>query len=179
MATKKAERAITFESNEAGTVLTFRSANGDSFALALDRLSDGARAAAVAFGVARKVTNAAALDAGASVEEKWTAVKEVAQRLASGGDWNAASRVAGGGSGASGLVVLALARVYGTDLAAAEATIARTMEKKGIDRKAALVLWAGTDKVAAAMAAIRAERAAAKASKAGVDSDSLLGELED
>lgn len=178
MATKKAERAITFECDAAMRILTFRAATGESFAIDLEALSDDARRNAVAFGVARKVTNAAALDAGATVGEKWAAVKEVATRLGAGGDWNAAGRASGGtGGGASGLVILALARVYGTDVAKAEDTIARTMAKKGIDRKAAIKLWGGTDKIAAMVATIQAERAAAKAAGASVDADELAAEL--
>ena len=176
MATKKVERAITFE--HANGVLKFKSANGDTFSLALANLSPDARAQAVVFGVARKVTNATALDAGASVADKWEALVEVAERLHGGGDWNGAAR-AGSGGGDAGLVVLALARVYGDTAEKAEATIARTMEKKGLDRKAALKLWAGTDKVAAEIATIKAERAAKAAAGASVDADSLLAEMDD
>lgn len=174
MATAKVKRAITFE--HADGLLTFKSSNGDSFTLSLAGLSDDARAQAVVFGVARKVTNATALDAGATVAEKWTELVAVAERLHGGGSWNEAGREKGAG-GDAGLVVLAFARVYGDSREKAEATIARTMEKRGMSRKAALALWAGSDKVAKAIADIKAERAARAAAGAAVDADALMADM--
>lgn len=174
MATAKKNRAITFEAQ--GSILMFMSGNGDKFALDLAGLSAEAREQAIVFGVARKVVNAAALDAGATVAEKWAGVLEVATRLASGGTWNGTATVRGAG-GEGGLVVEALMRVYGDTREKAEATVARTMEKKGLDRKAALKLWASTDKVGAAIAEIKAELAKKAAAGASVDADSLLDEL--
>jgi hypothetical protein len=175
MATTKVNRAITF--THAAGIVTFTSGNGDTFALQLADLSTEARDMAIVFGVARKVVNAAALDAGATVADKWAEVREVADRLGSGGAWNGVGREKGTG-GAEGLVVMALARVYETDGAKAEATIVRTMAKKGLDRKSALKLWASTEKVATAIAAIKAERAAKVAKASTLDADDLLADID-
>lgn len=174
MATKKTERAVTFEHKDG--VLSFNVAGCGVLHLTLSNVSEEARAQAVVFGFARKVTNAAALDAGASNQDKYDAMQDVVTHLNGGGAWNM-GRVAGGGGGAEGLVILALMRVYGDTTEKAEATITRTMTKKGLDRKAALKLWAGTDKIAAAIADIKAERAAKAAASANVDADDLMSEL--
>lgn len=137
-------------------------------------------------GFIQRVSDAAAIsrnpDTGlpASPKDKYEAMKAIVDHYMTGTEeWS--RRRAGGGEGrdSGGLVVQALARVYGNTVAEAEATIARTMEKKGLDRKAALKLWAGTDKVTAAVAEIKAERAAAAAKTASVDADDLLNELEE
>jgi hypothetical protein len=177
MATKKVERAVTFE--HADGVLVFKVATVGELRLVIGNTSEQAKVQAVVFGFARKVTNAAALDAGSTNQEKYDAMADVVAHLNGGGDWNQGRAKGEGAGGESGLVVLALQRVYGDTPAKAEATIEKTMAKKGIDRKAALKLWAGTDKIAAAIAEIKAERASAKAKAANVDADELLEELED
>jgi hypothetical protein len=95
-------------------------------------------------------------------------------------EWNRRRAAGEGrGDGGAGLTILALMRVYGNTAEQAEGTITRTMEKKGLDRKGALKLWASTDKVAAAIAEIKAERARAGASAASVDADALALEMMD
>ena len=157
MATAKVNRAITFEAD--GKILTFRSGNGDVYQLDTERMSMEAHDQAVMFGVARKVVNAAALDAGSTVAEKWAEVLVVAERLSSGGTWNGAAREKGVG-GEGGLVIEALMRAYGDTRERAELAVTKLMAKKGIDRKACLKLWASTEKVGGEIAAIKAERAA-------------------
>lgn len=85
-------------------------------------------------------------------------------------EWNR-PRTAGGGGGrdTTGIVLQAMARVWPDR--DAEAMVGQLAEKRGIDRKAALKMFADTREVTAAMAAIRAERAT-------VDADELLGELD-
>ena len=176
MAKAKVNRAITFETND--NIITFKSGNGDSFSFDTLDLSIEARHQAVMFGVARKVVNAAALDAGSTVAEKWAEVLVVAERLASGGTWNGAAREKGiGGDG--GLVVEALMRAYGDTREKAELAVTKLMAKKGIDRKACLKLWASTEKVGGEIAAIKAERAAKVAASANLDADELMDSLDD
>ena len=175
MATKKENRTVTFEHE--GGVLSFNVAGIGKLVLTIANTSTEARDQAVIFGFARKVTNAAALDKGATAQDKYDAMSAVVSHLNGGGAWNMGTRGEGVG-GVDGLVILALMRVYGDTKEKAEATITRTMEKKGLDRKAALKLWSGTDKIAAAIVDIKAERAAAKAASANVDADDLLAEIE-
>jgi len=175
MATAKVNRAITFAA--VGNILTFTSGNGDKFALDLSGLSAEARDQAIIFGVARKVVNAAALDAGSTVAEKWAEVLEVAERLASGGTWNGAGREKGTSEG--GLVIEALMRAYDDTRERAELAVTKLMAKKGIDRKACLKLWASTEKVGGEIAAIKAERAAKIAASANLDADELMESLDD
>jgi len=177
MAVKNLERAITFETNEEGDVLTFRSAYGAVTRIALDKLSPEARRAGLAFGVARKVTNAAALDAGASIEDKWEAVLAVAERLQAGGEWNAPGKAKGERGATGGMLAEAFRRVYGDDVARTEATIARTMEKKGLTRAKAVAFWSGTDKIAEALAAIKIERATKAAAGTGLNADEELAAM--
>ena len=122
MATAKVNRAITFETND--NIITFKSGNGDSFSFDTLDLSIEARHQAVMFGVARKVVNAAALDAGSTVAEKWAEVLVVAERLASGGTWNGAAREKGVG-GDGGLVIEALMRIHTTDHARRRRSMAK------------------------------------------------------
>ena len=175
MATAKVNRAITFETND--NIITFKSGNGDSFSFDTLDLSFEARHQAVLFGVARKVVNAAALDAGSTVAEKWAEVLVVAERLASGGTWNGAGREKGTSEG--GLVIEALMRAYGDTREKAELAVTKLMAKKGIDRKACLKLWASTEKVGREIAVIKAERAAKIAASANLDADELMDSLDD
>lgn len=175
MATSKANRAITFAA--VGNIITFTSGNGDTFALDMSGMSREARDMAVTFGVARKVVNAAALDAGSTVAEKWAEVLVVAERLASGGTWNGAGREKGSSEG--GLVIEGLMRAYDDTRERAELAVVKLMEKKGIDRKACLKLWASTEKVGGAIAEIKAERARKVAEAANLDADELMESLDD
>ena len=178
MATAKVNRAITFEHSADMGSITFKSGNGDSFTLKVGNLSVEAASNALVFGVARKVVNAAALDAGSTVAEKWAGVLEVAERLASGGTWNGVAREKGVG-GDGGLVIEALMRAYDDTRERAELAVTKLMVKKGIDRKACLKLWASTEKVGGEIAAIKAERAAKIAASANLDADELMDSLDD
>lgn len=177
--------------SEDGRTVTFHIADGgEPLVLHMDRLSPEVLARAACVGMAQvRIIDAAAVGAqgpdGAILSraermalkrERMTALVEHYETGTT--EWNR-KRVAGTGArDEGGLVIQALVRVYGDTLERAEATITRTMEKKGLDRKAALKLWAGTDKVAAAMAEIKAERARRAAEGAGAGADELLAELE-
>lgn len=79
------------------------------------------------------------------------------------------TRVAAADDG--GLTIQAIMRWRGVGVDEANALVASVAEKRGIDRAAALRVFAGTKQVSEAMAAIRAERAT-------VDGDDLLAEIE-
>jgi hypothetical protein len=173
MATLKANRAITFAYDQG--VIKFASSHGDTFSFNLAALGDEAREQALVFGVARKVVNGAALDAGATVAEKWAGVLEVAQRLSGGGAWNSSDRTTKADVG--GLVIAAIMRVYNETAEKAEATIANYMTRKGVDRKAALATWGASNKVSAMVKVIKEEREASRLKgKTIIDSDSLFKE---
>lgn len=172
---QKRERVITTELRNGA--LWVAVAGVGHLVLHPDDISAEVRERAMWHGLAARVVDAGALGKGATAEEKFEAMKRIVEHYKTGTpEWGV--RVAGeGGGGDVGLVVAALARVYGDTHEQAEATIARTMVKKGLDRKGALALWAGTDKVAAEIAAIKAERAAKKAAGAKVDADDLRTEM--
>ena len=108
------------------------------------------------------------------VRLKRNAIVELVAHYNSGAAEWTKPRAAGGGVGReAGLTIAGIARAFGCDAGRAEEIIAGTMSKRGLDRKAALALWRGTEKVATALAAIRAERATV----AG-DADALLAELD-
>jgi len=180
-----------------GMTVTFHVADGlDPIVLHMDRLSPEILRRAACVGMAQvRIIDAAAVPATdadglivpraerlALKRERMSAL--VAHYETGTTKWNrrraratGAGAGAGAGDGGAGLTILALMRVYGNTAEQAEATITRTMEKKGLDRKGALKLWASTDKVAAAIAEIKAERARAGASAANVDADALALEM--
>lgn len=156
------KRLIHFDVSGAGRVT-----------LDLDAVSAENQDYAVFHGFKQRIVDSAALERGAGPEAKLAEMARLVEHYNSGSsEWNV-TRV---GGGQEALVVLALKRVYGDR--SGEPDVERLMLKRGIDRKAAMKVWAGTDKVAAAIAAIQAERAAQKASSAAVDADDLLAELD-
>jgi hypothetical protein len=88
-------------------------------------------------------------------------------------EWSAKRSTSGAGGGAgkeAGLTLAAMGRVWPER--DCEELVAGVMAKRGIERKAALALFAGTKEVAAAMAVIKSERAS-------VSADRLLAEIEE
>lgn len=159
-----------------GRLIHFDVAGAGRVTLDLAAVSTENQDYAVFHGFKQRIVDSAALERGAGPEAKLAEMARLVEHYNSGSsEWNV-TRTGGGGGGQEALVVLALKRVYGDR--SGEPDVERLMAKRGIDRKAALKVWAGTDKVAAAMAAIQAERAAQKASAAAVDADDLLAELD-
>lgn len=67
----------------------------------------------------------------------------------------------------SGILLLeGMARGLGRDAKGVEALLEATMDRKGMDRKAALEMWAKTDKVITGVSAVKAERAAKRVTTA-------------
>ena len=142
-----------------------------------DKVSAENRARAMVHGFEQRVRDAAALsvdrDTGksATAQAKFDAAKRIADHLMSGAtEWNLKPAATGGLD--AGLVIMAIMRVFRKSLDEAETVIATTMSKKGIERTAALKLWANSKQVAAAMLEIKTERLATTE-----DADDLLDEI--
>lgn len=148
-------------------VLTF--ANGRVITLTTRELSGEIGAMAVLHGLKQKLVDAAAIsrnpDTGrsATIEDKFSAVHDVYQRLLSG-LWNEPREGGGGGS----LLFKALCRVFANKTPDA---IRSWLDGKTDAEKAAL---RKNPKVAAAILAIQAEQA----NTDGIDTDAMLDELE-
>ena len=176
MSNEKRVRVITTEVK--GTTITFKVAGAGECVLDMNKMDTTLVDRAAIHGMTQRIADAAALGAGATPEEKLAEMAQLVEHYNSGtAEWNIGRAAGGGGGGADALVILALMRVYGDTAERAEATITKTMEKKGLDRKKALALWAGTDKIGKAVADIKAERAAKHAASATLDADDLLADL--
>ena len=142
-----------------------------------DKVSAENRARAMVHGFEQRVRDAAALSAdrdtgkSATPTAKFEAAKRIADHLMSGAtEWNLKPAATGGLD--AGLVIMAIMRVFKKTLDEAETVIATTMSKKGIERTAALKLWANSKQVAAAMLEIKTERL-----NTTEDADDLLDEI--
>ena len=154
-----------------GDALKLVFSDGDSIALYADQTSAEIRQHAMMHGFKQKLVDAAAMSRNpetgraATIADKKAAVREVYDRLLSG-EWN---KVREGGGGAGGLLFTAICRLYATKTAD---ELRAWLDGKTDEQKAALRV---NPKIAPIIAAIKAERA-----KTGdVDTDSLLGELDD
>ena len=163
---------ITTELDEDG-IIRFKVDGVGEFCFDPLKATDEVRSRAMIHGFVQKISDKAALgrdpDTGrsASPEDKFAAMKAMADRLAAGGEWNA-RREAGAGAPTGGLLVAALCRLYphkGREQLAAYV--------KGLS-KAAQGKVRATARVAEQIAAIRAERA----KSAPDNGDELLAELD-
>lgn len=98
-----------------GGKLTLDFSNGEVIEMLADQLSPEIQRHAMMHGLKQKLVDAAAIarntetGRSASVEDKFAAVKEVADRLRAG-EWN--KRREGGGAGTGGLLMAALCALY-------------------------------------------------------------------
>jgi hypothetical protein len=166
-------QTATIEATIEGENLTLAFINGETLTIHAAALSDDIRKAAMMHGLKQKLVDAAAISRNpengraATVETKFLAVKDVADRLA-GGNWNKPREGAGGGVG--GLLFQALVRMYEGRKTAED--IKTYLDGKTDAEKAAL---RKNPRVADIIATIRAEN-----TKPGdTDTDELLAELED
>lgn len=168
-ATITATIVINAEGRPGGLALQF--ANGEVLALTAAQLSNAILEHAVWHGLKQKLVDAAAISRNpetgraATVQDKYDAVKTVYDRLLSGA-WNAV-REGGGQSG--GLLFKALLRMYAGRKT--EQDIRAFLEDKSDAEKTAL---RKNPRVAQIIEDIRAETGKA----ASIDTDSILGELE-
>lgn len=155
----------------AGNKLTLTFANGEVIVADGGTLPMEVMAYAAMHGLKQKLVDAAAISCNpetgrpATIEDKFAAVKEVYDRLLAG-QWN---KVRGEGTGSGGLLFRALCRMYNTKT---PDDIKAYLAKKTDAEKTAL---RANPKVAAIIAEIRAEAG----TPANIDTDGLLGELED
>lgn len=96
----------------------------------------------------------------ATPESKAARMKRLAAHYESGAEGWSMQRSAGGEGPDAGLIITAMCNsVAGGDIDRANFLVQGLADKKAIDRKAALRMWADTKEVAEAIAAIRAARA--------------------
>ena len=169
MTEMKRKPAITAEIN--GTVLTLDFANGRSIMIDASILDRTIREAAIMHGLKQKLVDAAAIsrdpDTGrsATIDDKYRAVLEIADRIrGENPTWNKV-RGEGGSTSGSNLLIRALMRMTRKDRAA----IDKFLEPKSKEEKAAL---RKNPKVAAVILEIQAEEAARN-----VDTDGMLEDL--
>ena len=166
----KRNAAISATITDGTLALAF--ANGETLMLRAAALNIDMQQQAMLHGLKQKLVDAAAISRNpetgraASVEDKYQAVKVVYDRLLAG-QWNAARE---GGGNAGGLLLQALCRMY--DGRKTPDELKAFLADKSDAEKTAL---RKNPRVATIIEDIRAEQGKA----ANIDTDELLGELED
>lgn len=174
---QKSAIAATIVKNESGRIggLVLAFANGKELSLTAGMLSNEIMEYAIWHGVKQKLVDAAAISRNtetgrpATIDDKYNAVKVVFDRITSAdGTWNAVRE--GGTSAVGGLLLRALCKMYDgkkTRDQLVEYLSTKTPEQKTALRK--------NPKIAAIIDELRE----ASAKESDVDSDELLGELDD
>jgi hypothetical protein len=178
METRRRSNAVVTVTVDDKGRLTFDVLGAGKVTFDPQRVHEELRAYAELYGWKQRLSDAAAMsrdtDTGkpTSPADKLAAIQELAEYYMSGASkW---SRIGTGGGGGKSLTTEAIARVKGIDYAAAEAMVAAFAKAEyGGDTRKALAFLRTGQRVAEAVAAIRAERAPA----AKVDADSALTEL--
>ena len=163
---------VTNEIDGRPCALHLKFANGKELAITASQLANNVMEYAILHGLKQKLVDAAAISRNpetgrpASPDDKFQAVKAVYDRLLAG-QWNATRE---GGSGNGGLLFQALCRMYEGRKTPEE--IRAFLDTKTDAEKAAL---RKNPRVAQIIEEIRAEQGKA----AGIDTDELLGELDE
>lgn len=166
------KRNATISATINGNTLALTFANGETLTMREDALNSDVQQYAMMHGLKQKLVDAAAISRNtetgrpASVEDKYQAVKVVFDRLLAG-QWNATRE---GGGNAGGLLFQALVRMYAGRKTPEE--LKAFLADKTDAEKTAL---RKNPRVAQIIEDIRAEQGKA----ANIDTDELLGELED
>ena len=166
------KRNATISAAIDNSTLTLTFANGETLIMRGDALNSDVQQYAMMHGLKQKLVDAAAISRNpetgrpASPNDKFQAVKAVYDRLLAG-QWNATRE---GGSGNGGLLFQALCRMYEGRKTPEE--IRAFLDTKTDAEKAAL---RKNPRVAQIIEEIRAEQGKA----AGIDTDELLGELDE
>lgn len=157
------------------TTLTITCANGEGIVIDTRELTSDLRIAAMMHGLKQKICDAAALsrnpDTGrsATIDDKYRAMLEVADRLRAG-RWNKPSE--GSSSPKGGLLFAALCRFRPEKSVEA---LREWLDGQSTEQQAAL---RGNARIAAIIETIKAERAAKRPDVAAVDTDAMLGDLD-
>ena len=182
MVTRKAKSnsTITHAISEDGNVLTFTVLGAGSFTFDRTKVNPILTDRAEIHGWLQRISDGGAMsrnpDTGlpATADEKMARMARIAQHYEAGAtEWGikATGGVARGPD--AGLIVLAICRsLTNGNIDEANIVVDKLAAKRGIDRAAALRVFAGTDKVLAEIAKIKGERAPSGA-------DELLAELND
>ena len=178
--TKKARAGSIISTTRMDDKLIFNVAGAGTLTLDLDKVSAENRSRAMYHGFEQRVRDAGALlrntedGKSATAADKLASMARIVEHLMSGAtEW--AIKAAGGARDDTGLTLLALMRVKGWDVDAANAWVAKVALTKGIETKAVLANVAKNPDVIRAVGEIKAERAA----KSAVDASDLLDEMGD
>lgn len=161
-----------------GGVLTLTVAGFPPIVVNSEWLHPNIQLGAMMRGLKQRLENAAAIERDretgrpATPQEKYEAIRKLADWVATGDQWEA-PRAPGKGGGRKfnvGEAVVGMARVLKITVDEANEKIAALATKRGIDREAAAKVWAATPEVAVAIAQARAESAPSGA-------EDLLAEL--
>lgn len=172
MNTNETKRNAAITAEIIGETLRLTFANGRELALDASQTTADISRAATMHGFKQKLVDAAAISRNpetgraASIDDKYNAVKAVYDRLMAG-QWNA---IREGGGTTGGLLLQALIRMYDGKKSAEQ--LREYLAGKTDAEKAAL---RKNPRVASIIDTIRAEQG----KSGGVDSDELLGELDD
>jgi len=159
------------------TTLTFKVDGVGQVVLNMKALHPDILTRATFHGMKQRISDAAAIPCDpvtgkpASPAEKFAAIQALVEHYNTGtAEWNRARGE--GGVSRTGQTMQAFANVYTDgDVGRAEVMMDKFATKRGIDRKAALKIWAGADKIIDEVARMRA------AQPSTVDADELLDEL--
>jgi hypothetical protein len=160
-----------------GGVLTLTVTGFPPIVVDSEKLHPNIQLGAMMRGLKQRLENAAALERNretgrsATPEEKYNAIRELANWVTQGDQWEAPRATGRGRVFNVGAVVMGMMRAARIDLDTANARIDGLAAKRDITREEAAKVWAATKDVAIAMAEIRAESAPEGA-------DDLLAELE-
>ena len=163
---------VTNETDNRPCALHLKFTNGQELAITASQLTNHVMEYAIFHGLKQKLVDAAAISRNpetgrpATVEDKYQAVKTVYDRLLAG-QWNATRE---GGGNAGGLLLQALCRMY-----AGRKTPDQLREFLADKSDAEKTALRKNPRVAAIIEDIRAEQGKA----ANIDTDELLGELDE
>ena len=122
--------------------LTLKFKSGQVLTIALSQLSEDNREYAAYHGLKQKLVDAAAIkcnpDTGlpATAQEKYEAVREIYDRLVSGGSWNAERKGVATGSNTDNLLIRALAQLSNKPIEAIRAYVATKSKEEKAGLKA-------------------------------------------
>ena len=156
---QRAQRTIITTMDEAEAQIRFAVAGVGTVTLDMTQLHKDVLSKAAYVGMYNRMIDAAALGKDATPREKFDELRRLAEHYMTGtGEW-AVTRAASAGGAGRREVVEAMVYVFGIDATTAEMRIKALAQKRGIEDKEAVRLFATSDKVAARISEVRASRA--------------------